>query len=179
MGNHVHLLVIPSAGAGLASALGRTHNDYARWLNLRRQQTGHVWQNRFYSCPLDEAHQWEALRYVELNPTRAGLVSHAAAWRWSSAAAHESGVDRWGLIDWLDWRARWTPVSWGEALNHGIEDAALLARIREATRTGRPAGSEHFLKWAEAVAGRRLRPLKRGPRVKSMAAETQLDLGVS
>jgi len=37
MGNHVHLLAIPARQTGLA-----------RWAGLRRQQTGHVWQNRFY-----------------------------------------------------------------------------------------------------------------------------------
>jgi len=88
MNNHVHILAIPEAGNGLARALGRAHNDYARWLNLRRRETGHVWQNRFYSCPLDNAHQWEALRYVELNPVRAGLMHRAMEWRRSSAALH-------------------------------------------------------------------------------------------
>jgi putative transposase len=97
MGNHVHLLAIPSRENGLAHALGRTHNDYARWLNLRRFHSGHLWQNRYYSCPLDEAHGWEALRYVELNPVRAGLVTCAADWPWSSARAHVSGTDTGGV----------------------------------------------------------------------------------
>jgi putative transposase len=99
MGNHVHLIAVPETSAGLAHALGRTDVDYARWLNLRRGETGHVWQNRFYSCPLDQRHQWEALRYVELNPVRAGLAADAAAWPWSSAAAHLAGVDRSGILD--------------------------------------------------------------------------------
>jgi len=72
MGNHVHLLGIPHGPHSLARAIGRTHNDYARWLNFRRGETGHVWQNRFYSCALDETHRWLALRYVEWNPVQAG-----------------------------------------------------------------------------------------------------------
>src|ERR1035438_5330149 len=48
MRNHVHMVAAPADSQGLARALGRTHNDYARWLNLRRRATGHVWQNRFY-----------------------------------------------------------------------------------------------------------------------------------
>src|SRR5579883_230312 len=102
MSNHVHLIAVPERLGALASALGRTHVDYARWLNLRRGETGHVWQNRFYSCALDERHQWHALRYVELNPVRAGLVAHAAEWPWSSAAAHLQGSDASGLLDLLD-----------------------------------------------------------------------------
>ena len=41
MGNHVHLILAPEKGTGLARVLGRTHTDYARWLNLRRGETGH------------------------------------------------------------------------------------------------------------------------------------------
>ena len=80
MSNHVHLIAIPAAGNSLARSLGRAHVDYARWLNLRRGESGHVWQNRFFSRPMDERHQWEALRYVESNPVRAGVVSEASDW---------------------------------------------------------------------------------------------------
>jgi putative transposase len=43
----------------------------------RKQRSGHLWQNRFFSCPLDEGHLWTALRYVELNPVRVGVVRKA------------------------------------------------------------------------------------------------------
>jgi putative transposase len=179
MGNHVHLLAIPGSGSGLAKALGRAHTDYARWQNMRRGQTGHLWQNRFYSCPLDERHQWEALRYVELNPVRAGLVGQAADWPWSSAAAHTSGVDRTGIVDMTEWSMRWNPLGWREALEHGVENADLLERIRASTRTGRPAGGDDFVQELEAGTHRKLRPQKRGPKVKTVASACQLELGVS
>ncbi len=165
MSNHVHLIAIPTRPDGLAKALGRAHNDYARWLNLKLGQTGHLWQNRFYSCPLDRQHQWEALRYVELNAVRAGLVRRAAEWPWSSAAAHITGVDSAGLLDTSEWRQRWCPMEWCEALERGLEDAALLNRIREATRTGRPAANPDFVKGLETQMRRPLRPQKRGPKV--------------
>ena len=85
LSNHVHVVAIPSAEDSMAKAFGRAHVGYARWLNVRRGETGHVWQNRYFSCPLDERHRWEALRYVELNPVRAGLVKEASEYRWSSA----------------------------------------------------------------------------------------------
>jgi putative transposase len=138
MGNHVHLVAIPRAETGLARALGRTHGDYARWLNMRRGEIGHLWQNRFFSCVLDERHRWEALRYVELNPVRAGLAQEAKDWPWSSAAAHVTGVDRTGILEMAEWERHWTTGTWRDALEQGVEDAALLERIREATRTGRP-----------------------------------------
>ena len=168
MGNHVHLLAVPNDAAGLSHALGGTHVDYARWVNMRRQETGHLWQNRFYSCPLDDAHQWAALRYVELNPVRAGMVDQAGGWRWSSAQAHLSGCDPAGFIDFADWHARWSADSWCDALNHGVADADLIARIREATRTGRPAATVDYVKRVEISLGRQLLPLKRGRKTKEL-----------
>jgi putative transposase len=176
MGNHVHLIAIPPAETALAKSLGRAHVDYARWLNLRHGQTGHVWQNRFFSCPMDEGHQWEALRYVECNPVRAGLVSDAPDWPWSSAAAHTGGTDRSGLLDVAEWWQRWTPGAWREALESGIADAALWDRIRDATRSGRPAAGEEFVKRLEAERGRRLRPQKPGPASQSEVDERQMSL---
>src|SRR5882757_7174121 len=75
MTNHVHVIATPTVPSGLAKAFGRTHNDYARWLNIRRCESGHVWQNRFFSCPIETRYLWAVLTYVERNPVRAGLVS--------------------------------------------------------------------------------------------------------
>jgi putative transposase len=140
MGNHVHLIAVPASSTGLARALGRAHNDYARWLNVARGETGHVWQNRFYSCPMDERHQWEALRYIELNPVRAGLVAAPGEWRWSSAAAHLAGRDASGILEMATWIGQWNPQVWRDVLREGVDDGVLLERIRAATRTGRPFG---------------------------------------
>ncbi|MBZ5585799.1 MAG: transposase [Acidobacteriia bacterium] len=178
MGNHVHLVAAPADSEGLSRALGRAHNDYARWLNLRRGTTGHVWQNRFYSCVLDERHGWEALRYVELNPVRAGLVADPAEWPWSSAGAHLKDRDDARLIDLSAWREQWSPASWREALDLGLYDAALVERIREATRTGRPAVDDAALLALERKTGRRLRPGKRGPKPAAVEVGAQLKLGV-
>ncbi len=179
MTNHVHLLVVPARETSLARALGRAHNDYARMVHLRRGDTGHLWQGRYFSCPLDERHRWEALRYVELNPVRAGLVTTPQQWPWSSAAAHLSGANRWGALSLADWFERWSGETWSIALAEGIADAALIERIREATRTGRPAGSEHFVDEAERRCGRRLRPSKRGPQPTANDGIGQLALEIS
>ena len=88
MSNHVHLIVIPRKPKALALAMKYTHGRYASYWNVGHQSCGHAWQGRFFSCPLDEAHFWAALRYAELNPVRAGLVQTPEAWPWSSAAAH-------------------------------------------------------------------------------------------
>jgi putative transposase len=52
MSNHVHLVAIPERPDSLRRSLARTHSDYARYLNIKRRSCGHVWQARFYSCPI-------------------------------------------------------------------------------------------------------------------------------
>ena len=175
MTNHVHILAVPARETSLARAFGRAHNDYARWLNVKRGETGHCWQNRYFSCPLDEAHQWEALRYAELNPVRAGLVTTPGHWPWSSAAAHLGEVAPAEFLDLTEWLQRWSPTRWRDALSEGLTDAAFLERIREASRTGRPVGSDAFMRGAERLTGRRFRPSKRGPKPKvAVLAQAQL-----
>jgi putative transposase len=68
MSNHVHLVAVPMKENALANALRRAHSDYARYANVKLRTSGHFWQNRYYSCPLDRIHQWTALAYVERNP---------------------------------------------------------------------------------------------------------------
>jgi putative transposase len=70
MSNNVHLVVIPRAATSLALVCKQTHGRYATYWNVRHKSTGHAWQARFYSCPMDQAHLWSALRYTERNPVR-------------------------------------------------------------------------------------------------------------
>ncbi len=71
MPNHVHLILTPADATGLAQALARTHRRYAAVINARLLRTGHLFQERFSSAPMDEDHLMAALAYVSLNPVRA------------------------------------------------------------------------------------------------------------
>ncbi|MFH1279363.1 MAG: transposase [Candidatus Eisenbacteria bacterium] len=53
LSNHVHLIVIPRALDARAKAIGRTHFQYTQHVNRDHGRSGHLWQNRFYSCPLE------------------------------------------------------------------------------------------------------------------------------
>ena len=159
MPNHVHLIVVPRVAEALAQALKHTHGRYACYWNARNSSSGHVWQGRFYSCPLDETHLWRAMRYVELNPVRAGMVSAAAEWRWSSAAAHCGSGPPEAVLDMERWRKRWTVAEWAEHLAAG-ESASEAARVRQYTHTGRPLGSEQFVADLEHSTLRTLTPRK-------------------
>src|SRR6185312_8529253 len=100
MSNHIHLVAVPDEPQSLGIALRRTHGRYALYLNSRRHRVGHLWQNRFYSCALDEMHLWAALRYVERNPVRAQIVVRPEEYAWSSAAAHVGANAPPTLLDW-------------------------------------------------------------------------------
>jgi putative transposase len=93
MPNHVHLILTPADADGLRRALAPVHRRYAGTIHARLRRTGHFWQGRFGAVATDEAHLAVAVRYVALNPVRAGLVARAQDWRWSSVHAHLSAAD--------------------------------------------------------------------------------------
>jgi putative transposase len=165
MSNHVHLVAIPDAADALAKALGRTHHTYTRTINLWHKRSGHLWQNRFFSCPLDQAHYWAAARYVERNPVRAGLVREAWRYPWSSAAAHVTGHDIHGVLDMAGWPHDALGEDWrGQLVSP--EDGEMLLRLRDHTHRGHALGGDGFVSKLETLLNRRLRPGVRGrPRV--------------
>lgn len=156
MPNHIHLIAVPEEPDSLAVALRRTHSRYAAYLNARRRRSGHLWQNRFFSCALDAAHLWTALRYVELNPVRAGFCARAEHYAWSSACAHLDGHDPARLLDLDFWRAEGGTERW-QALLATPEEYAALRALQRCTFTGRPYAGEAFVVALEQQLGRRLR----------------------
>ena len=150
MSNHIHLVVVPAEGAQLAEVLQRVHGRYAQYFNGRRARCGHLWQNRFNSCPLGPAHLWTALRYVELNPVRAGLVALPEEHEWSSARAHLAGQDRLQLLDMDFWRREGGLANWRELLGRPCDEAVCRA-LRRATYAGQPFGDEAFTEQVKAL----------------------------
>ena len=161
MSNHVHLVAVPHTCEALAQSLKQAHGRYAFYWNARHSSSGHVWQGRFYSCPLDESHLWKALRYVELNPVRAGMVTAPELWKWSSAAAHCGFTDPDPLLDMARWRKRWTMPEW-RAFLAGAETSDDLNLLRQFTHTGRPLGSAALVAALEEQTRRTLAPRKAG-----------------
>jgi putative transposase len=161
MRNHLHLVGVPQQAHSLAKAVGRTHLLYTQYINRLHGRSGHLWQGRFFSCALDDAHCWAALCYIERNPVRAGLVRRAWEYEWSSAAVHcgRQGVSE--LLDLPSWRKVWDSGEWKSCLRRR-EDAEQVSGVRLRTRTGRPLGADAFISKVERLAGRRLRPLPIG-----------------
>jgi putative transposase len=159
MPNHVHLVVVPSREQGLARPLGQAHQRYALEINRRHRWTGHLWQERFASFPMDEPHVLAALRYVLLNPVRAGLARTAVDWPYSSARAHVLGQSD-PLVNCQPGAER--VDDWSAFLDKPIDET--LDAFRRHGRIGRPLGSESFIRQLEEITGRRLRPRKAGRR---------------
>ncbi len=177
MSNHVHLIVIPHTSQALARALKHAHGRYAAYWNAHQCSSGHVWQGRFYSCPLDEARLWAALRYVELNPVRAGMVESAEQWRWSSAAAHCGTAVPDAMLETERWGQRWTAAEWIQYLAEAEPTADVIA-LRRATYTGRPLGTFEFVAGLERLTARSLAPRKGGRPKKAQPDLRQLALRV-
>jgi putative transposase len=175
MSNHVHLVMMPHRADALAKALKNAHGRYAAYWNATHGSSGHVWQGRFYSCPLDPTHLWEALRYTELNPVRAGLVARAEAWTWSSAAVHcgASAAESWLAMDL--WKDRWDASSWDEFLAAGQSEDELTA-VRQCTHTGRPLGGKEFVSELERSMQRPLAARRGGRPARQARDEPQAEL---
>lgn len=163
MPNHVHLIAVPDAEDSLSKLIHHAHSAYADFFNELYETVGHLWQGRFYSSAMEEGYFWNAVRYVECNPVRAGLVERAEEYRWSSAAAH------CGLRDdpILSNDIPFNPYigNWSEWLALGDLEA-VNGHIRRSTATGRPCGSDLFIRGLEQKLCRPILPRKRGPKAR-------------
>jgi putative transposase len=171
MDNHVHLILVPAGEDGLRAMLGEAHRRYTRQINFREGWRGYLFQGRFASYPMDDAHLMTALRYVANNPVAAGMAPRADEWRWSSAHSHLAGRrvadDPLTDLDPLaahvrNWRALW---------RHGLtaaglapEGEAVLRAIEARLRTGRPLAAEAWIAEQEQLAGRPMSRRKPGPK---------------
>jgi putative transposase len=93
MPNHVHLLVTPARDRCVSRMMKAVGERYVRAFNKRHKRTGTLWEGRFKSSIVDsEKYLFTLYRYIELNPVRAGIVSHPSAYPWSSHAANAGGA---------------------------------------------------------------------------------------
>jgi len=89
LSNHVHLLIMPTQGT-LARFMRRLLTSYAAYFNREHNRTGHLFQNRYKSIVCEEEpYLLELVRYIHLNPLRAGLVNDLSgldSYPWSGHA---------------------------------------------------------------------------------------------
>jgi putative transposase len=166
MDNHVHFIAVPRQEDSLSKVFSIVHMRYSQYFNKKMSGSGHLWQGRFYSSVLDETHLLAAVRYVERNPVRSGLVTNAWEWEWSSAAFHtgrsNTEINLEDIKEILDIDV----TEWEEYLS-SEEDEDQINIIRRNTKQGRPVGPPGFIEEIGAKVGRALKTLPRGrPRKK-------------
>ncbi len=159
MTNHTHLIVVPNDATVLSRAVGEAHRRYTRMKNFSEDVRGYLFQGRFGSCVLDERHLLAAARYVELNPVAAGMVPEAGDYPWSSARFHLGINTRDALV--RDKNLMGLIEDWTEYLQ-GANEPSIQTTLLRGIRTGRPAGSEQFIKMMERLTGRDLAMRKAG-----------------
>lgn len=159
MTNHVHLVAVPENEDSISKALHYAHSAYSTYFNAKYDFSGHVWERRPDMCAMDYEHMRNAIRYVERNPVRAGMVVGAEDYLWSSAAAH------CGLRDDIllsgDCPLISEVVNWSEWLKIDDTEEEKNA-IREHTSKGRIWCTPEILQHLQALTGRSLTPGKPG-----------------
>ena len=163
MPNHVHLILVPTTSEGLSRAVGETHRRYSGYVNARARVTGHVFQGRFSSSAMDEAHFLAAVRYLAFNPVRAKLVQRPQDWPWSSASAHiarrdDELVTVQPLLD--------IAPKPQELFEMSFDEATTLFDIETKSATGRPLGEAGFIANVERQLGYSVMPKKRGRKAR-------------
>jgi putative transposase len=172
MTNHVHLLVTSLSSDGVSRLMQSLGRRYVRYFNHTYQRSGTLWEGRFRSCLVDaDDYLLTCQRYIEMNPVRAGMVSRPEDYHWSSFHVNGAGaasrlVTQHPVYLALDRSTAERQARYRE-LFEGHLDFNDLLKIRSATQQGLVLGSERFVRKIEQLAGRRARPLKRGPQPKS------------
>jgi putative transposase len=152
MPNHVHILAVPSTESSLRDGLGHVHQFYSRMINRSRGWTGHLWQGRFYSCPVEDEKAAIVARYIELNPVRARICYDPKDYPWSSAKI--------ACEDSKNGKSGFSPIyapggTWEEFLKYDPVHDSEKSRnsIRLCATKGVPFGSDAYLRKLENERG--------------------------
>jgi putative transposase len=158
MTNHIHLVAIPKTTDSMHLVMRPLNMRYAQRINRSFGWQGHLWQGRFFSSPLDDAHMWQAMRYVERNPVRAGMVQQAQDYTWSSAAFYCAGREDSVITSCPLWAARCAAFStdWQSWLALPEPEQHLI-QLRRSFTKGLPCGDDNFVSQLERQLGCSLR----------------------
>jgi putative transposase len=177
MTNHFHLLLQPDAGQSISRILQSLTVAHTWRYHRRHRSVGHVWQGRFKSPVIqDDEHLLTVLRYVEANPLRAGMVADLKDYPWTSYAAHGLGQTDALVSEAPVWVALGATEAarqefWRKWVHEPLTERELAA-LRRSVTSGRPFGSESWVKAIGLRMGlpltptptRRGRPRKHQPR---------------
>jgi putative transposase len=172
MTNHVHLFMTPARDDSCTAMMRDLGRRYVPYFNSRHERTGTLWEGRFRSCLVQSAHYVLACyRYIELNPVRAEMVDHPAAYPWSSYAVNSGARNDPFVAEHAEFTALSAETKKRQSAYRGLfdraMDAALVEAIRETANGGLPLAGADFKKSVLAPLGWKIGPGKPGPRVNS------------
>jgi putative transposase len=147
MPNHWHLALRPKRDGDLAAFMSWLTNTHVkRYRSHYRQTSGHLYQGRYKSFPVEVDEYFLALlRFVESNPRRAKLVKRAQDWPWSSLGCTRQIAQK--LLD--EWPLE-RPRGWAALVNEPVSETD-RAKILAGIVRGRPLGSD---RWTAKTATR-------------------------
>ena len=172
MDNHVHLLVTPQESDGLSRMMQAQGRRFVAWFNQRHGRSGTLWEGRFRAALIDsECYFMSCMRYIDLNPVRAGIVSSCREFNWSSHA-HYIGERTDSLITEhaLFWALGNTPFERDAAYKDLFAQELAVAdqkALTDSVLKGLPLGSTAFLARLAKQTNRPLQAGKRGRPVGS------------
>jgi len=161
MTNHVHLLLTPERVDSAALLMKNLGQRYVQYINRKYQRSGTLWEGRFRSClTQSESYVMACYRYIELNPVRAGIVTHPRAYRWSSYGFNGEGRKNQLLTPHDQYikisRKELTRRKGYRALFKAEIDEESDNKIRAATNGNFVLGNERFQAEIAATVGRRV-----------------------
>ena len=167
MTNHVHLLLTPDTTGAISRLFQDCGRQYVSHVNRTYHRRGTLWEGRHKGNVIESSTYLAAcMRYIEMNPVRAGIVAHPEHYRWSSYRANALGEDNCILTAHEEYALLGpTPTRRQEMYRNLFElgsSPAELERIRNCTQSGTPMGSERFKAQIEKVFQRPVGAERRG-----------------
>jgi len=166
MTNHIHFLATPDSKTSLSNTMKVVGSRYAQYINLKYKRTGTLWEGRHRSSLVQtDRYLLTCMRYIELNPVRAGMVDRPEEYKWSSY-----GINAWGDEGWLKPNAEYLTLNANGVDRYSTyrdlfknhlsgEDLDL---IRKAAHYCQPVGNDRFRREIEEKYGVKLGQLNRG-----------------
>jgi putative transposase len=172
MTNHLHLLITPQEAQSIGKAMQMLGRYYVQYYNYTYQRTGTLWEGRYKATLIDsEAYLMTCMRYIELNPVRAGMVSHPSDYPWSSYLSNAQGQSNEVITPQFEYRRLGKTDEDRQAayrllFKHHIAESA-LNEIREATNKAWVLGDDRFKQRIQKQLERRVEPNAKGGDRKS------------
>lgn len=167
MTNHVHLLVSPQSRESISRVIQYVGRNYVSYINRCYHKSGTLWEGRHKGCLVaDDDYFLTCMRYIELNPVRAGMVKHPGDYRWSSYRGNASGSTDGFLTPYRCYQALGQDQDrrahvYRELFRMTV-DSDRMYEIRTTVQTGTPLGNARFREQVEKTLKCRVGQPRRG-----------------